>query len=116
MKIMNLTNLEIFFSILKMASSRVLSSILILIVLIVGILLPLHINITNASNNGTASIFNLNVCYTKDSAMSVNADIPVLHECPCDQILLEFVGSCEVPNPTLEPLLIVFQKEHPPRV
>lgn len=61
-------------------------------------------------------IISLDVCKASGSAVSAEAKMSVIHECPCKPILPRLIGFYDNPSCLFNPFLIVSEIEHPPRV
>lgn len=107
-----LTSLSLFSRINPMK----VSSILILAVLLLSLISPLAVHVTSALPDSGRSLVTLDVCHASDSSLSVNADSPSLHECPCKYVPLAFAGIHESDSAVFVPYLISVQHERPPRV
>lgn len=91
-----------------------LKSTFLLIAVAWSLVLPLHISVP-ASGHTTQSLCTLDVCHSGDGALSVNADMPVVHECPCRHLVIEAKIAFEPFENPLVPTGIPFRKEQPPR-
>ncbi len=89
-------------------------TIFILVTLVVSIISPLTVHIS-VSLNGTF-LLNLDVCSAAGHALSTNQDMPYLYENQFRFPVLVFTDLVKDSNPSFNPVLIAFQKEHPPRV
>ncbi len=91
-----------------------LKATIILISLVMSILSPLSFG-GYSLDNQTPVIITLDVCRTTTPSLSVNAELPVIYESTCRLVHSEFAGFYDGSNPTFNPFLIAFQKDHPPR-
>jgi len=93
-----------------------LKSLLVLIMLVASIVLPVTLHLSTSQNSQMAIIITLDVCHASDSSLSVNTDIPSLHECPCNPVLLERGALPEVNKTSLPTSWFSVHIERPPRI
>lgn len=91
-----------------------LSSIILLAVLCFSLVSPLTMHLASAGQE--EHLVTLDVCHATDASLSVNADSPVLYECPCSPFTPEFAGFHEPGSIVFTPHLSSLQEERPPRV
>jgi len=93
-----------------------LKSLLVLIMLVASIVVPVKLHISTSQNSPMVIIITLDVCHASGSSLSVNTDIPSLHECSCDPVLLESEALPKVDKTSFAPSWFSIQIERPPRV
>lgn len=91
-----------------------LSSVILLAVLCFSLMSPLAIHLASAGQE--EQLVTLDVCHTADASLSVNADSPVLYECLCKLLTLEFAGFYEPGSVVFTAYLSSRQEERPPRI
>ncbi|MEW6108780.1 MAG: hypothetical protein AB1632_06395 [Nitrospirota bacterium] len=84
-----------------------------LIALSVSIISPLSVNIS-VSSDGTY-IFTLDVCAAAGQSLSANQNMPFLCEYQFETPVLEIEEILKDFYPSINTVLVVFQKEQPPR-
>jgi hypothetical protein len=89
-------------------------TVLILAALVFSIVLPLKIHVPLSDDNG--HVLALDVCSAGGSNVSLNAHMPVIHQCTCKLCLLDFDGFYRISNPPFTPFCLPLQKDRPPRV
>lgn len=63
---------------------------------------------------GTVSIQTLDVCHSATPV--ANPDLPYISGCPCAPMPVLVTVILELPHTTLNPLVLVFKDERPPKV
>ena len=77
---------------------------------------PFQISLHTDTDGTTASLFTLDVCHASGSALSVQADIPFLYECPCKIFVSEDSRVYADSDNALSPFLLILKQERPPKV
>ncbi|MDP3112032.1 MAG: hypothetical protein Q8M71_08020 [Thermodesulfovibrionales bacterium] len=91
-------------------------SILVLFAIIISIMFPLNFAVSPVTDKSKTVILTLNVCDKSGHSLFSGTDMPLIYECPCKPVPLEFSGFHRISNPAFSSSLISFQKERPPRV
>ncbi len=89
--------------------------LIMLVALTMTICAPFTINFHFGPGNKTASFLTLDVCHASGTALSAQADIPGVLECPCALSLFENSFIYSAANFVFIPFLIVFQQDRPPK-
>ncbi len=89
--------------------------LIVLIVFTMTICAPFKINVHFNPGNRTASILTLDVCHAAGTALSAQADVPCVLECPCALSLIESSFMYAAANSVFTPFLMAFQQERPPK-
>ncbi|HXY55202.1 MAG TPA: hypothetical protein VEM40_11095 [Nitrospirota bacterium] len=89
-------------------------SVIVLFAITLGVLSPLSVHLTIAQ--GQTSIGTFDVCHAGAPALSISNDMPCVNQPLYHPILPSCVESAEILDPTLKPLISIFQKEHPPKI
>jgi len=93
-----------------------LKSLLVLIMLIASVVVPAKLYISTSQNSQMTIIITLDVCHASDASLSVNTDIPSLHECLCNPVLFESEALLTVNKTSSASSWFSIQIERPPRV
>jgi hypothetical protein len=93
-----------------------LKSLLVLIMMVASIVVPVTLQISTGQNSQMAIMITLDVCHASNASLSVNTDIPSLHECPCKPVLLQSEALPKVNKTSFAPSWFAIQIERPPRV
>jgi hypothetical protein len=88
-------------------------TVLVLAALVFSIVSPLKIHIPHSDGDG--HVLALDVCSAAGNVLSLNVDMPVIHECPCKICLLGFAGFYSLSKPLVIPFFLPFQQDRPPR-
>lgn len=93
-----------------------LKSVLILIVLGLSVISSSAITVPASPFSNGTFLVTLDVCHSANPAVSANSDMPYLHEISNQPFVLEHVIAHKSVDSVLKQFVIVFPKEHPPKV
>ncbi|BCB96547.1 hypothetical protein JZK55_14690 [Dissulfurispira thermophila] len=92
-----------------------LKAIIIILSILISILSPICFKITFSSHENVSVIATLDVCHAKDSISAVSLDTPAINETQFTLYMLHSIASYDASRHLSKNILLVFQKEHPPR-
>ena len=78
--------------------------------------MPFQITLHTTADRNDAPLLTLDVCHAAGSSMFVQADMAFLYECYFELSISKNSWSYEIPVLPYRCLLVVLQKERPPRV
>jgi hypothetical protein len=88
-------------------------SVTLLIILVSAVFSPLTISIS--PDDGASFLVTLDVCNFSGSSVSVNADSPIIQECPCALCPSGLSGSVEIVHFLYRPSLFASREDRPPQ-
>jgi hypothetical protein len=87
----------------------------VLIAIVISVLSPVNLSVAFSRSGGVTVLMALDVCHGGDPPLTVDAQMPSIHESPCTAMPLAFAGCCEAIDTTSIALLFPCTVEHPPR-
>ncbi len=81
----------------------------------ISIIMPLHFTVPDHSCSNDTFLVTLDVCDASTHFLSSNSNAPLMHESLCSICNSDFAGIYEDEYSAFNTLLIVYQKERPPK-
>jgi hypothetical protein len=91
------------------------SGMFLLAAFLVTIFSPVTVCISRSSCDHEQYFASVDVCGGTDHFVSAVADVPALHECPCELLPLDAAGCFEAGDTSFTPFLFSVPVERPPK-